>query len=137
MSGVAGTQTGLNEDGSLSFSDTESINYDEAIELREQFPETAGFQCIGVSVEHIFTLLRSNIIDYVIPYHTSGLNAGLRRMGNIYGWKDFTNIQCMPEDESAVDNVHSQSTNCQKILRNGQLIILRDGVEYNAIGQEL
>ena len=53
------------------------------------------------------------------------------------GWKDFTNIQCMPEDESAVDNVHSQSTNCQKILRDGQLIILRDGVEYNAMGQEL
>ena len=53
------------------------------------------------------------------------------------GWKDFTNIQCMPEDESAVDNVHSQSTNCQKILRNGHLLILRDGVEYNAMGQEI
>ena len=53
------------------------------------------------------------------------------------GWKDFTNIQCMPEDESAVDNVHSQSTNCQKILRDGQLIILRDGVEYNAMGAEI
>ena len=40
---------------------------------------------------------------------------------------------------TALDNTHSQSpiTNCQKILRNGQLIILRDGVEYNAIGQEL
>ena len=100
MSGVAGTQTGLNEDGSLSFSDTESINYDEAIELREQFPETAGLQCIGVSVEHIFALLRSNIIDYVIPYHTSGLNAGLRRMGNIYGWKNFTSTQHATKDSS-------------------------------------
>ena len=40
---------------------------------------------------------------------------------------------------TALDNTHSQSpiTNCQKILRNGQLIILRDGVEYNAIGMEL
>ena len=53
------------------------------------------------------------------------------------GWKDFTNIQCMPEDESAVDNVHSQSTNCQKILRDGHLLIIRDGVEYNAMGQEI
>ena len=53
------------------------------------------------------------------------------------GWKDFTNIQCMPEDESAVDNTHSQSTNCQKLIRDGQLLIIRDGVEYNAIGQEL
>ena len=28
-------------------------------------------------------------------------------------------------------------TNCQKLLRNGQLIIIRDGVEYNAMGVEL
>ena len=36
-------------------------------------------------------------------------------------------------------NTHSPSpiTNCQKLLRNGQLIILRDGVEYNAMGQEI
>ena len=40
---------------------------------------------------------------------------------------------------TAVDNTHSQSamTNCQKIFRNGQLIILRDGVEYNAVGVRL
>ena len=41
------------------------------------------------------------------------------------------------EPYSAVDNTHSSSsaTNTQKLLRNGQLIILRDGVEYNAQGQ--
>jgi hypothetical protein len=53
------------------------------------------------------------------------------------GWKDFTNIQCMPEDESAVDNINSQSTNCQKIIRDGQLVIIRDGKTYNAQGVEL
>ena len=53
------------------------------------------------------------------------------------GWKDFTNIQCMPEDESAVDNVHSQSANVQKIFRDGQLLIIRDGKTYNAQGVEL
>lgn len=111
MSGVPGTQNGLNEDGSLSFSDTESINYDEAIALREEFPETAGLQSIGVSKEHIIALLRSSVIDYVIPYHTSGLNATLRRMGDIYGWSDFTNTQHAAEDssikkENAIDKEH-------------------------------
>ena len=40
---------------------------------------------------------------------------------------------------TAVENTHSQSpiTNSQKLLRNGQLIIIRDGVEYNAMGVEL
>lgn len=115
LSGVAGTQTGLNEDGTLNFSDTESINIDEAITLREEFPETAGLQCIGVSKEHILALLRSDVIDYVIPYHTSGLNATLRQMGDIYGWMDFTSTQHALEDksikkESAIDqeNWHTE-----------------------------
>ena len=43
------------------------------------------------------------------------------------------------ESMTAVENTHSQSpmANCQKTLRNGQLIILRDGVEYNAMGVRL
>ena len=111
MSGVTGTQTGLNEDGSLNFSDTESIDVNEAIQLREEFPEHAGLQCIGVSNEHIIALLRSDIIDYVIPYHVSGLNAALRRMADIYGWKDYTGTQHASIDksikfENAVDKEH-------------------------------
>lgn len=104
LSGVAGTQTGLNPDGSLNFSPTESIDINDAIELREEFPETAGLQCIGVSDDHVFALLRSDIIDYVIPYHVSGLNAGLRRMADIYGWKDYTSTQHAVIDSSVKHN---------------------------------
>lgn len=104
LSGVAGTQTGLNPDGSLNFSPTESIDINDAIELREEFPETAGLQCIGVSDEHVFALLRSDIIDYVIPYHVSGLNAGLRRMADIYGWNDYTSTQHAVIDSSVKHN---------------------------------
>lgn len=107
LSGVAGTQTGLNPDGSLSFSETESIAVDltrksnnDALAMRDMFPETAGLQCIGVSDEHIHALLASDIIDYVIPYHTSGLNAALRRMAGINGWKDYTAVQNAKVDSS-------------------------------------
>ena len=41
------------------------------------------------------------------------------------------------QSTTAVENTHSQSANCQKLLRNGQLIILRDGVEYNAMGAQI
>ena len=43
------------------------------------------------------------------------------------------------ESLTAVENTHIQSpiSNCQKILRNGQLLILRDGVEYNAMGAQI
>jgi hypothetical protein len=38
-----------------------------------------------------------------------------------------------------VENISNQLpiTNCQKVLRNGQLLILRDGVEYNLMGTEI
>jgi hypothetical protein len=38
---------------------------------------------------------------------------------------------------TSVSDSQSPMANCQKIFRNGQLIILRDGVEYNAMGQEI
>ena len=38
-----------------------------------------------------------------------------------------------------VENTHTQSpmTDCQKIIRNGQLLILRDGKTYNIMGAEI
>lgn len=38
---------------------------------------------------------------------------------------------------TALDNTHSQSANCQKIFRDGHLLIIRDGKTYNAQGVEL
>ena len=38
---------------------------------------------------------------------------------------------------TAVEDILQNTTNTQKILRNGQLIIVRDGVEYTVMGQEL
>jgi hypothetical protein len=51
-------------------------------------------------------------------------------------WQEF-DIQGESKAPSAVDNIPSAVTNTQKIMRNGQLIILRDGVEYNVVGQEM
>ena len=38
---------------------------------------------------------------------------------------------------TAVDNVDASNHSIQKLLRDGQLIIIRDGVEYNVMGQQL
>jgi hypothetical protein len=35
---------------------------------------------------------------------------------------------------SAVEHVSSEDVTTDKVLRNGQLIIIKDGVEYNAQG---
>ena len=53
-------------------------------------------------------------------------------------WGQFLNIVPSSEMESSAPEVYINPANpAQKLLRNGQLIILRDGVEYNAMGQEL
>lgn len=100
LSGVT-EGNGFDADGNLLFSDTESIDINEAIKLRKQFPETAGLQCIGVSDDHVRALLRADYVDYVIPYHTSGMNATLRKMAGINAWKDYTSTQHARKDPKA------------------------------------
>ena len=39
------------------------------------------------------------------------------------------------EQTTDVENIQEDNVQCTKILRNGQLIILKDGKEYNAMGQ--
>ena len=45
---------------------------------------------------------------------------------------EFTTKSNVP---TSVSDIQSPMTDCQKFLRNGQLVIVRDGVEYNAQGQ--
>ena len=41
------------------------------------------------------------------------------------------------QSTTAVDNITTNNANIQKIMRDGQFIVVRDGVEYNAVGQEI
>ena len=100
LSGVA-EGMGLDENGRLVFSDTESVNVLEARKVRNQYPETAGMQCIGVSDEHIRKLMATDWIDYIIPYHVSGMSAALRRLAGISGWKDYSDVQHAKENPKA------------------------------------
>ena len=51
-------------------------------------------------------------------------------------WGEF-DIQAESKAPSEVDNIQSSTTNTQKLLRDGQLLILKDGKTYNAMGQEM
>jgi hypothetical protein len=54
-------------------------------------------------------------------------------------WGQFTTIECISSEEAETEEVvvESGTTTIQKLMRDGQLIILRDGVEYNAMGAEI
>jgi hypothetical protein len=52
------------------------------------------------------------------------------------GWKEFTNIQAIPDpDPTAIENTNLKSEiKNHKLIKDGMLLILRDGRTYNASG---
>lgn len=52
-------------------------------------------------------------------------------------WGQFQDIQCLPEVETALHDIQSPLSDLRKFVRDGQLVIVRDGAEYNAQGLKL
>ena len=89
------------KDGKLDFSPVEGMDYAVAVELRDQYHKTTGTIAIGIDDTQIDMLLNDETIDYVIPYHTSGMNAQLRKMAGIAGWMDYESFQSEKEIKGA------------------------------------
>lgn len=49
---------------------------------------------------------------------------------------DMTLAIEVEETSTGIDNVQRDNVQCTKLIRNGQLFILRDGKEYNVLGQK-
>lgn len=50
-------------------------------------------------------------------------------------WTKFIHIKALTE--TGVEDIHQSTPNTSKQLRNGQVVIVKDGVEYNIMGGEL
>lgn len=75
--------------GKLEYDSVEGMAYKKALELREKYHATAGTICIGISDEQIKMLLDDSSIDYVIPYHKSGMAAHIRKLMHIPTWSEY------------------------------------------------
>lgn len=93
MSLIPAGDTGLNQNGELDFDPVEGMPYEQMKELRELYSDVAGSIAIGINDQQILKLLSSEFIDYVIPYHTSGLNKTLRAKMGIRAWANYTDTQ--------------------------------------------
>ena len=51
-------------------------------------------------------------------------------------WQEF-NIQGKSEVPAALDNIHAENSDTRKLLRDGQLLIIRDGKTYTIMGAEI
>ena len=79
--------------GELKYDSVEGMDYDTAVKLREKYHATAGTICIGIDNAQIVQLLADITIDYVIPYHQSGMSAATRKLMHIPTWKNYEPYQ--------------------------------------------
>ena len=79
--------------GSLDYDSVEGIDYKRALELRDKYHKTAGTICIGVNNKQIQLLLEEATIDYVIPYHKSGMSKAVRKLMHIPTWDQYEEHQ--------------------------------------------
>ena len=92
--------------GKLEYDPVEGMAYEVALELRKKYHATAGTICIGIHNDQIKALLADLDIDYVIPYHKSGMSAATRKLMHIPDWKDYEpyQIESMLSDADAKKN---------------------------------
>ena len=96
MSLIPAGDTGLNAEGKLDascYDPHEGIPFEVMQELREQFPDTAGNICIGINDAQIRALMASPDIDFIIPYHESGLPKELKAMLGLHDWDSYQQWQ--------------------------------------------
>ena len=100
-------------DGTLNYDPIEGMPIEEALALREMFPNTAGTICIGITDKHIRILLADPNTDYVIPYHSSSLDKKTRQQMGMKVWEDFQSYQNeknknYPNTDSKSDKYHKK-----------------------------
>ena len=79
--------------GTLEYDGVEGMAYDIALKLREAYPNTAGTICIGIDNVQIKMLLADITIDYVIPYHRSGMADSVRKKMHLPTWSEYEQFQ--------------------------------------------
>ena len=73
-------------------------------------------------------------VDRSIPVYVPTESVGRYKAAPV--WKEF-NIVGRDNAPTSVENTEVNSSNVQKIFRDGQVLILRDGKTYSVIGQEV
>ena len=120
--------TGLNAEGQLIFDDVEGIPYKTALDLRKRFDQTTGTIAVGASDAHIRAMMADPNIDYIIPYHASGLAKHLmeRVVKDLSLWRDYANISGMAGRGTdaqvvAIIDVAKYRAAGGRVLANGEL----------------
>ena len=60
-----------------------------------------------------------------------------KEAGDPFNVTDIVLVGDFGPDDQAVDNVQNGKVQCAKVIENGQVVIIKNGVKYNALGVQL
>lgn len=81
------------DSANLDFDPVEGMDYDTSRKYRDLFHGNVGNILIGVSDAQIRSALANIGIDYIIPYHASGLSGEMQKRMGLKNWKSYQNWQ--------------------------------------------
>lgn len=81
------------EDGRLEFDSKEGMPLEEALKLRERYPDNVGTIVVGINEEHILAAMADDRIDMIIPFHRSGWGQAEYEGLGLTGYDDFSSEQ--------------------------------------------
>ena len=91
---LMGEGTGVDENGQLIFSNTEGMDFEEAMKLRSRYSKNVGTILVGMNDEHIIAAMGDGRIDYIIPFHKSGWSSEeLAKMKALQNYTDYQDTQ--------------------------------------------
>ena len=123
--------TGLDENGNLVYSSYEGMDIKRALELRDQYPDDVGTIIVGVSDEHILAAMKSEDIDFIIPFHKSGWGKKqLEQLTAMRGYHDYTADQ---NERRIVGETKTGKTRLKKVEENFHPV---DYWDYEKSGKE-
>lgn len=93
LSMISESKSGIDGRGHLVYDEKEGMPLKDMLQLRKRYPKTAGSILVGISDEHILAALKSDDIDYVIPYHASGMSKAMQARAGVLGWQSYENTQ--------------------------------------------
>ena len=124
ISDIAGAPAPLTE--LILMDPVEGMPKDAMVPLRDHYHKTAGNIMIGINDDQIRALLASELIDYVIPYHISGLSADMRRRMGIKKWDDYTRFQ----NEKSIWGDTKTAPKLREWFNEEEALKAEDGVAY-------
>lgn len=104
-------------------------NWDEGGQIADQSAMSAGEGYMELPLTEDLRNRLANASHWMIQFN--------KEAGDPFNVTDIVLVGDFEPDDQAIDNVQNGKVQCAKVIENGQVIILKNGIKYNALGVQL